>query len=138
VLRVKCAALAGAAAEALYRARPELARRYAHLGDGGRRHCVNDLGHHLRFLAAAVDAGDARVFTDYAQWAFRVMVTHKVAAEDALASFHCLLDVAPAAVGPGAAGFVRDAIAAGIRSLEGTASRRPLRGGRCDPAPHDR
>jgi hypothetical protein len=121
-LRVKGPALAEAAAEALYRARPELARRYAHLGDAGRRHCVSDLCHHLRFLAAAVDAGDVKVFTDYAAWACRVMVTHKVAPEDAVASFRCLLDVAPAAVAPEAAGIVRDAIDAAVRGVEGATS----------------
>jgi hypothetical protein len=124
VLRVKAPALAQAAADALYRARPELARRYAHLGDAGRRHCVNDLGHHLRFLAASADVGDARIFSDYAAWAFRVMVTHKVVPEDALASFHCLLDVAPPAVGPDEAAFVRDAIHGALCAIEASAPRR--------------
>jgi hypothetical protein len=123
-LRVKGPALAEAAANALYRARPELARRYAHLGNAGRRHCVNDLGHHLRFLAAAVDTGDARIFSDYAAWALRVMVTHKVVPEDAVASFRCLLDVAPDAVPPDAAAFVRDAIHDALRSIEASAPRR--------------
>src|SRR5690348_13928961 len=117
LLRVKGPALAAKAADGLYRARPELARRYAHLGDAGRRKCVNDLGHHLRFLAAAADAGDAKVFTDYAAWAYRVMVTHKVAPEDALASFRCLLDVAPAAVAPDDAAFIRDAIDAALQCI---------------------
>jgi hypothetical protein len=122
-LRVKGPALAHAAADALYRARPELARRYAHLGDAGRRHCVNDLGHHLRFLAAAVDVADSKVFTDYAAWACRVMVTHKVAPDDALASFRCLLDVVPPAVDAEAAGFVRATIHAAVRLLEQSAGR---------------
>ena len=119
LLRVRAPALAQAAADALYRARPELARRYAYLGDAGWRHCVNDLGHHLRFLAAAVDADDAKVFTEYAAWAYRVMVSHKVAPDDALASFRCLLPVAPHAVPTDAAAFVRDAIDGALRSIEG-------------------
>jgi hypothetical protein len=117
-LRVKGASLAESAAEALYRARPQLARRYAHLGDAGRRHCVNDLGHHLRFLAAAVDVADPKVFTDYAAWAYGVMVRHKVAPQDAAASFQCLLDVAPAAVGTDLEAFVRETIEGALRVLE--------------------
>src|SRR4051812_41852493 len=117
-LRVKGPALAEAAADALYRANPAFAARYAHLGDAGRRHCVTDIGHHLRFLAAAVDVADAKVFIDYAAWAYRVMVTHKVLPDDALASFQCLADVAPPAAGAETAGFVRDAIDAAVRLLE--------------------
>ena len=110
--------MAEAAADALYRANPAFAARYAHLGDAGRRHCVKDIGHHLRFLAAAVDVADAKVFTDYAAWAYRVVVTHKVLPDDALASFQCLADVAPPAAGADAAGFVRDTIQAAVRLLE--------------------
>ena len=96
-LRVKAPALARSAVDALYRLRPDLESRY---GETGRRHCARDVTHHLRFLAAAVELGDAAVFADYAAWAHRVMVTHRVAADDARASFGCLLEVVPAAVAP--------------------------------------
>lgn len=82
-IQVRAPALAQAAVAALYRLRPDLERRY---GEAGRRHCAKDVGHHLRFLAAAVELDDPRVFADYAAWAVRVMVTHGVAAEDAVAS----------------------------------------------------
>src|SRR3954453_16891428 len=58
-LRLKSPSIAQAATDALYRLRPELETHY---GLAGRRHCVTDITHHLRFLAAAVELGDARVF----------------------------------------------------------------------------
>ena len=114
-LRVKAPEIADGAVAALYRLRPGLDGRY---GDSGRRHCARDLGYHLRFLAAAVEMSDARVFADYAAWAARVMVTHRVAPEDAMASFRCLLDVAPAAVPRESAGGVRDVIAGAVARVE--------------------
>src|SRR5688500_5991614 len=96
-LRVKAPALAHEATSALYRLRPDLEHRY---GESGRRHCTKDIGHHLRFLAAAVEIADAKVFVDYTAWAARVMVTHNVAIEDAVASLQCLLAVVPGAVAP--------------------------------------
>ena len=117
-LRVKAPALAWGATAALYRLRPELELRY---GEAGRRHCAKDIGHHLRFLAAATDLADPKIFTDYAAWAYRVMVTHNVAAEDALASFRCLLEVAPAAVDPDTAPFVRETITRAVGAIESAA-----------------
>jgi hypothetical protein len=114
-IRIKSPDLARAAVSALYRIRPDLERRY---GEAGRRHCVKDIGHHLRFLAAAVELADAKVFADYGTWAARVMVTHNVAPEDALASFRCLQDVVPDAVPPGASALVRHVISAALASLD--------------------
>ena len=117
-LRVKTPALAWDATSALYRLRPELEWRY---GEAGRRRCAKDITHHLRFLAAATDLADPKIFTDYAAWAYGVMVTHNVAAEDALASFRCLLEAAPAAVVADAAPFVREAITRAVGAIESAA-----------------
>ena len=114
-LRVKAHRIADAAVAALYRLRPDLETRY---GESGRRHCTTDLGHHLRFLAAAVELSDPKVFADYAAWAARVMVTHHVAPEDALSSFRCLLDAAPAAVPAESAQPVREFIGAALQRVE--------------------
>ena len=114
-IRIKAHAVAEAAVAALYRLRPDLEQRY---GEGGRRHCARDLAHHLRFLAAAVELDDPNVFGSYAAWAVRVMAAHNVAAEDALASFRCLLEAAPDAAPPEAAAAVRDAITAALRRIE--------------------
>lgn len=114
-LRVRIPSVAQAAVSALYRLRPDLEQRY---GEAGRRHCAKDLGHHLRFLAASVELDDPKVFVDYAAWAAKVMVTHNVAAEDAVASFRGLLDVAPGAVPPEFADRVRDVITAALQRLE--------------------
>jgi len=130
-IRVKARAIARAAVEALYDARPDLAQRY---GDAGRRHCAKDLGHHLRFLAAAVELDDPKVFTDYAAWAARVMVTHKVAPEDALVSFRCLLAAAPPAVPARSADAVRRILTSAVRHLESHPPRAPRRP-RAEPGP---
>ena len=114
-LRVKAPKVAAAAVDALYRLRPEVEARY---GEGGRRHCVKDLGHHLRVLAAAVELEDAKVFGDYAVWAAGVMVAHKVAPEDTVASFRALLEAAPAAVAPESAAPVRAIISAALERVE--------------------
>ena len=111
---MKAPTLAEAAAGALYRLRPELEMRY---GEGGRRHCQKDLGHHLRFLAAAVEMDDAKMFADYAAWAAGVMVAHGVDVEDTLASFRALEGVA-AAVPPEAAEAVRTILNAALLRLE--------------------
>ena len=113
-IRVKAPALARSAAAALYRLRPDLEHRY---GEDGRRHCEKDVGHHLRFLAAAVELDDPKVFGDYAAWAAGVMIAHNVAEEDTLASFRCLLDVVPAAV-PQSPDRVREIITSALRRLE--------------------
>ena len=130
-IRVKAPAIARAAVDALYDARPDLAQRY---GDAGRRHCAKDLGHHLRFLAAAVEMNEPRLFTDYAAWAARVMVTHKVALDDALASFRCLLETAPPAVPAQSADVVRQIITTGLRHVESHPPREPRRS-RAAPGP---
>ena len=126
LLRVRSPSIAHAAADALYTLRPELHARY---GDSGKGHCVKDLSHHLRFLAAAVDLADPNIFTDYATWAARVMVAHHVAPEDAVASFRCLLDVAPAAVPPDAAPLVRDILTRAVRALDSSAPAPPYTAG---------
>jgi hypothetical protein len=112
---VKATRLAEAAVATLYRLRPELQTRY---GEGGRRHCQKDLGHHLRFLAAAVEMQDAKVFSDYALWAAGVMVAHGVDVEDTLASFRALEGV-PAAVPHDSADLVRAVLNAALSRLDG-------------------
>jgi hypothetical protein len=114
VIRARSPRLADAAVTALYRLRPELETRY---GEGGRRHCQKDLGHHLRFLAAAVEMQDAKVFSDYALWAAGVMVAHGVDVEDTLASFHALAGV-PAAMQPESADVVRAILTAALSRLD--------------------
>ena len=114
-LRVKAPRIAAAAVESLYRLRPDLEARY---GEAGRRHCVKDLGHHLRFLAAAVELEDGNVFSDYAAWAAGVMVAHNVAPEDTVASFRALLDVAPAVVAPESEPLVRKITSAAVERVE--------------------
>jgi hypothetical protein len=113
-IRVKAPRLGAAAVAALYRLRPELETRY---GETGRRHCQKDLGHHLRFLAAAVEMRDAKVFSDYAVWAAGVMVAHGVDVGDTMASFQALEGV-PAAVPPESAALVHGIINAALSRLD--------------------
>ena len=108
-LRVRALALADSVVTELYRRRPDLQNRY---GPGGRRHCVNDLAHHFRFLAASTELCDAKVFVDYVAWAADVMASRGVDVRDQLDSLEVLRDVAAAAVPDEIAGFVRDTVSA--------------------------
>lgn len=108
-LRVRAAALAESVVTELYRRRPDLETRY---GPDGRRHCVNDLAHHLRFLAASTELGDAKVFVDYVAWAADVMASRGVDVRDQLDSLEVLRDVAAAAVPDEIADFVRHTVSA--------------------------
>lgn len=51
--------------EALYAAHPELELRF---GARGKQVCRQDLGHHLDYLQAALDSGEAAPFLNYARW----------------------------------------------------------------------
>ena len=93
----------------LYRRRPDLETRY---GPGGRRHCVGDLTHHLRFLAASTELSDARIFVDYVAWAADVMASRGVDVRDQIDSLEILRDVAAAAVPPAVQAFVRETVTA--------------------------
>jgi hypothetical protein len=108
-LRVRAAALAESVVAELYRRRPDLETRY---GPAGRRHCVNDLAHHVRFLATSIEMGDAKVFVDYVAWAADVMASRGVDVRDQLDSLEVLRDVAAAAVPEDVADFVRDTVSA--------------------------
>jgi len=53
------------ATEALYARHPELGQRF---GARGRQVCRQDIGHHLDYLQAALDAGEPAIFLNYARW----------------------------------------------------------------------
>lgn len=109
-LRVKVAKLAEAAVAELYRARPDLPARY---GPDGRRHCVQDVGHHVTALAASVELGDPRRFARYVGWARGVMDAHGVPPDDLLASLRALRRAAEGLLPPGAADLTRRHLEAG-------------------------
>ena len=108
-LRVRAVALAESVVTELYRRRPDLETRY---GPGGRRHCVNDLAHHFRFLAASAELADAKVFVDYVAWAADVMASRGVDVRDQVESLEVLRDVAAAAVPADVQAFVRETVTA--------------------------
>jgi hypothetical protein len=56
---------------------------------------VKDTTHTLRFLAESVSFAEPRIFSDYADWALRVMVHHGVAAEDVIDNLRLLVDLLP-------------------------------------------
>ena len=86
-IRVRVRKLAEAVVDEQYRRRPALEARY---GPAGRDKCVQDVSHHLRFLAASVEVGETKVFADYVRWAVSVMASHRVAVEDALENLRLL------------------------------------------------
>ena len=106
-LRVRAVSLAESVVTELYRRRPDLETRY---GPGGRFHCVDDLAHHFRFLAASTELGDAKVFVDYVAWAADVMASRGVDVRDQLDSLDVLRDVAAAAVPDDVRAFVRNTV----------------------------
>ena len=89
-IRVRATRLAEAAVADQYRAQPDLADRY---GRDGRRYCVRDVAHHVQFLAASVELGDAGRFTDYVDWARGVLAAHNIPASDFLVSLQSLRSV---------------------------------------------
>lgn len=86
-LRVKGPALAEAVVDEQYRLQPDLAERY---GPDARQHCVRDVAHHVRFLAASVETGDPHRFVNYVRWARDVMAAHDIAPSDFLTSLQIL------------------------------------------------
>jgi hypothetical protein len=115
VLFVKAPALAAAAVDQLYREQPDLHARY---GPAGKAHCVKDVAYHVRFLSAAVEMNDPKVFTDYVAWAVGVLASRGIPPTDAAASLLALREVAAGAVDEPQATFVRDAVSAALRHAE--------------------
>jgi hypothetical protein len=101
-VRVRGPKLAEAVVEEQYRLQPDLAERY---GPDGRRCCVQDVGHHVEFLATSIELGDLARFVNYVRWARGVMAAHGIPARDFLVSLRALRSVVVALL-PGSAGEI--------------------------------
>ena len=86
-IRMKAPQLAERMTTDQYRRQPGLARRY---GEAGRRHCLKDAEYHLHFLAASVEFGDPRVFTDYLAWCVEMLSRRGIPGEDVVKSVRSL------------------------------------------------
>lgn len=84
--------LAVRAAELVYERLPELDRRY---GPQARSRCEEDTALHLRFIASAVAADEARIVADYLAWLEPLLRRFDVPAGDLTAN----LDAIEQAVG---------------------------------------
>ena len=99
-LRVKAPGLVEEIVAEHYRLRPELSERY---GPEGRRFCLRDVGHHIQFLAAAVELGEAARFVAYVTWVERLLAAHGVPPSDLSMTLRIMRDVIAARLTPGAA-----------------------------------
>lgn len=79
ILDSERAPLAEAITARQYEAQPELAARY---GRAGRAKCVEDANYHLSYLADAVAASSASLFSDYIAWAKVMLSTRGIPAMD--------------------------------------------------------
>jgi hypothetical protein len=120
VLFVKAPALAAAAVEQLYREQPDLHARH---GPAGKAHCAKDVAYHVRFLSAAVEMNDPKVFTDYVAWAVGVLASRGIPPADAAASLRALRDVAGGAADEPHASFVRGTITAALQHADSADAR---------------
>ena len=101
--------------ERLYETHPGLRAQF---GETGIVRCREDIGHHLRFLRAALTSGSAAPFVDYVQWLAAVLKNRGVAT-DHLGESLWLLDRLIAARLPGdQAGWVQAVVQAGIAALD--------------------
>jgi len=73
------AALAEALVARQFAEYPELARRY---GPAGRAKCLQDAHYHLAYLAAAMNAGNPDLFSDYVGWAKVMLGRRGIPMED--------------------------------------------------------
>lgn len=73
-----------------YQVHPEFDTRF---GQSGRQRCLDDTIFHLSFLAAALDAGDESLFTQYATWANAMLQARGLRTEDLIENFAALVDV---------------------------------------------
>lgn len=73
--------------EALYAHHPELEQRF---GARGRDICRQDIGHHLDYLQAALDAGDSALFENYTRWLAGILEHRGVPTEHLGESFALL------------------------------------------------
>jgi len=88
-IRERRADLASGAVARLYHRRPELENSYT---SGAHEKCVEDVEHHLRYLAEAVTAARPGLFEDYARWAATTIASYGVNPSDLLESFEALRD----------------------------------------------
>ena len=82
-------AIAVAIVDRQYSLRPELWERY---GERGREKCIEDMGHHLGHLAAAILASSPNLFVGYIRWAGSVMAFAGIRPEDVRESLALLRD----------------------------------------------
>ncbi len=79
--------IAERAVELHYRRMPELASRS---GEAGRRHCLEDVRHHLTYLAEALGLGRSEIFLDYVDWGRSVLAERGIGEEHLIESLECL------------------------------------------------
>ncbi|BCB02243.1 hypothetical protein [Bacillus sp. KH172YL63] len=83
-------AVIDAAIEKLYDRYPELDEKF---GEAGRKKCYEDNLHHFNYLKAASDAGESKVFSDYALWLNSVLVSRGMKSDHLIDNFNCIIEV---------------------------------------------
>ncbi|HEX7151991.1 MAG TPA: cobalamin-dependent protein [Thermoanaerobaculia bacterium] len=78
-IRTKIDLLADVITDRHFQLHPELEARY---GPIGRIRCREDAAFHLQYLAAALEAGNARMFVDYVAWAKVMLASRNVPPAD--------------------------------------------------------
>jgi hypothetical protein len=111
-IRVKLHALAERVVAQHYRRRPELAVRY---GNAGRRHCLTDAEFNLSYLAASIDFGDARVFSDYVAWLVGLLARRRIPAGDVADNLNVIEAVLEEELRPEVMSLVRAHIATALK-----------------------
>jgi hypothetical protein len=73
----------------LYDRYPELDEKY---GEVGRKKCYEDNIHHFNYLESAADVGESKVFSDYAFWLNRVLVSRGMKSDHLIDNFKCIIE----------------------------------------------
>lgn len=101
--------------ERLHEAHPGL---MAQFGEQGMARCREDIGHHLRFLQAALDSGSASPFEDYVLWLVSVLKNRGVSIESVRESLWLLDRLIAARLRGDQAAPARAVVQAGIAALD--------------------
>lgn len=100
----------------LYAEMPWLVDRY---GERGRRKCLEDMHHHLRHLAPAVELEDPALFARYARWCDEMLRARGVQTEELLRSLELMASDTAARLPEEDARIVGAGLHAGIEALRG-------------------
>ena len=123
-LRARKFEIASSTVARLYARRPELEARYA---PNGREKCVEDVSHHLMYLAEALSAERPGIFEDYILWARSLLENHGVRGSDFVESLEALRDELLALDEPPLRDGAQRCIDAALKIARGPAKEPPCR-----------